>query len=610
MTDAPEEKHSPRDSLKSLAPILPYSSRHLGLAIAALVALTVASAATLVVPFAVRSVIDRGIAIDHDGVVNSDFLILIVIFGLLSLATGARYFLVISFGERIVADLREDVFSQLTRLDSAFYDAAQSGELVSRLTADTSQIKSAFGVSASIALRNLFLFVGSIGLMIYTSPKLSAVALITIPIIILPLVTAGRSVRSRARAAQDALAEASTFAAETLTFVRSVQVFGTEAATTRRFSEATKGAYHAARAAAKARAFVTSFANFLYFTSVVGVLWLGTHDVLAGRMTGGQLSQFVLYALLGATSLGQLSEVWTELSAAAGAAGRIAEILATEPTIVAPPRPQKMPEPTRGEIAFHEVAFAYPSRPDEKVFESLSLTIAPGEKVAIVGQSGAGKSTLFRLLMRFYDPIYGCVRIDGVEARQVDPHDLRRRIALVPQEPVIFSGSIAENIAYGSPAASRDAIEAAAERAAATEFIGTLTQNFATKLGERGVILSGGQRQQLAIARAILRDAPILLLDEATSALDPENEILVQNALDRLMQGRTTLMIAHRLASVLAADRILVMDQGKIVEHGSHLELVARNGLYARLARLQFDAGSKALELAAARIAAMPSTRL
>ncbi|WP_374545804.1 ABC transporter transmembrane domain-containing protein [Rhodoblastus sp.] len=596
MTDAPAPSRSPRDSLKSLAPILPYARRRKSWVFGAVAALTVASAATLAMPLAVRGMIDRGFAADHAGVVNSYFVALIGVVGVLAMASAARYFLVMTLGERIVADLRDDVFAHLTRLDPAFYDNAQTGELVSRLTADTTQIKSAFGASASVALRNLFMFVGAIGLMIYTSPKLSALVLVAIPIIVVPLVTAGRSVRGRSRAAQDTLAEASAFAAENLAALRTMQAFSAEDATVRRFARAAEGAYVAAREATKARALLTAFAIFLAFASVVGVLWLGAHDVLAGRMTGGQLSQFVLYAVLGASSLGQLSEVWSEISAAAGAAGRLAEILASKPLIAAPARPQKLPEPPRGEIAFDQVTFAYPARPDRKVFDDLSFTIAPGEKVAIVGPSGAGKSTLFQLLMRFYDPVSGKVCVDGIDARAVDPADLRHRIALVPQEPVIFSGSVSENIAYGSPGASPAEIEAAAARAAAKDFVRALPQGFGSQLGERGVTLSGGQRQRLAIARAILKNAPILLLDEATSALDAENEILVQQALDQLMEGRTTLIIAHRLATVLAADRILVMEGGKIVEQGTHAELAARGGLYARLARLQFDAGAKGLE--------------
>jgi ATP-binding cassette subfamily B protein len=594
MTDAPKPS-SPRDSLKSLAPVLPYARKRLGWAVAALVALTAASAATLAVPLAVRGMIDKGFAADHADTINFYFLALIAVVGVLAISSASRYFLVMTLGERIVADLRADVFAHLTRLDPAFYDTAQTGELASRLSADTTQIKSAFGSTASIALRSMFMFVGAIGLMIFTSAKLSALVLVGIPVVILPLFASGRAVRARSRDAQDTLAEANAFATENLSAIRIMQAFGAEPATQARFTAAAEGAYGAARDALRARAVLTGFAVFLSTASVVGVLWLGAHDVLSGRMSAGELSQFLLYAVLGASSLGQLSEVWSEISAAAGAAGRLAEILGTRPLITAPAHPLALPRPPRGEIAFENVSFAYPGRPDRPVFSDLSFRVAPGEKLAIVGPSGAGKTTLFQLLMRFYDPLAGNIRIDGIDARDADPVQWRRRIALVPQEPVIFAASAAENIAYGTPGATDQAIEAAAEQAAALTFLRALPLGLETRLGERGVTLSGGQRQRLAIARAILKDAPILLLDEATSALDAENEMLVQEALDHVMQGRTTLIIAHRLATVLAADRILVMDQGRIVEQGRHAELVARDGLYARLARLQFDAGLEAL---------------
>lgn len=594
MTDAPR-KSSPRDSLKNLAPILPYARRRSGRAIAALAALIVASAATLATPLAVRGMIDKGFAIDHPETINFYFVALIAVISVLAVASATRYYLVMTLGERVVADLRADVFAHLTKLDPAFYDQAQTGELASRLSADTTQIKSTFGATASIALRSAVMLVGAMGLMIYTSPKLSMLVLVGIPAVILPLFASGRAVRARSRAAQDTLAEANALATENLSAIRIMQAFNAEPTTRSRFAAAAEGAYEAARDATKARALLTGFGIFLATASVVGVLWLGAHDVLSGRMSAGQLSQFLLYALFGASSLGQLSEVWSEVSAAAGAAGRIAEILATKPEITAPAHPRALPTPPRGEIAFENVSFAYPGRADRPVLYDLSFTVAPGEKVAIVGPSGAGKSTIFQLLMRFYDPVAGAVRIDGVAAREADPTQWRRRMALVPQEAVVFASSAADNIAYGAPGATVKDIEAAAEQAAALDFLRALPEGLETRLGERGVTLSGGQRQRLAIARAILKDAPILLLDEATSALDAENEVLVQEALDHVMQGRTTLVIAHRLATVLAADRILVMDGGQIVEQGRHAELVARDGLYARLARLQFNAGIEAL---------------
>ncbi|MGO8800949.1 MAG: ABC transporter transmembrane domain-containing protein [Roseiarcus sp.] len=578
-----------RGSLAALRPLLPYALVYRGRVAGALIALIVASAATLVVPIAVRRMIDFGFSADQSGLIRDYFIAMIGVVGALALASGTRYYFVMTLGERVVADLRGDLFAHLTRLDASFFDSEKTGEIVSRLSSDTTQLKATFGSSASIALRNFFMFIGAVTMMVVTSPKLSAYVLVAIPVIILPLYAAGRAVRERSRAAQDTLAAATAFAAESLSAMRVMQAFVAEASSAARFRAAAMGAYEAARATTFSRAIVTAAAIFLAFASVVVVLWLGAQDVLGGRMTGGQLSQFVLFAVLAAGALGELSQVWSEVSAAAGAAGRIAELLAVRPKITAPSNPLPLPAPARGEIMFASVAFAYPARPQETVLKDLVLSVAPGEMVAIVGPSGAGKSTIFQLLLRFYDPTAGAVYLDGVDIKQVDPSALRARLALVPQDPVIFGASIADNIAYGAPAASREAIRAAAVRAAADPFIAALPQGYDTPVGERGVTLSGGERQRLAIARAILKDAPVLLLDEATSALDAENETLVQGALDALMAGRTTLVIAHRLATIVNADRILVLDDGRIVEEGTHQSLLARGGLYARLARLQFE---------------------
>jgi ATP-binding cassette subfamily B protein len=589
----------PERSLKPLRPLARYAWRYKGRIGLALVALILASAATLVVPLAVRRVIDFGFSKESADLVNNYFAAMVAVVAVLALSSGSRFYLVMTLGERIVADLRDDVFSHLARLDAAFYDTVKVGELVSRLTADTTQMKSAFGSSASVLLRNLFLFIGAIGLMIFTSPKLSAFVLIAIPVIVLPLFASGRSVRARSRLAQDKLAEASAFASENLGAVRTMQAFGAERATVGRFAAAVENAYAAACKATLARAILTVVAIFLAFSSIVLVLWLGAQDVLAGSMTGGQLSQFVLYAVLGASALGQLSEVWSEISTATGAAGRIAELLAIEPRIVAPANPLALPSPARGEIAFESVSFTYPTRADAPALHSLSFAVRPGETVAIVGPSGAGKSTVFQLLMRFYDPVEGRILVDGVDITRADPAELRRRIALVPQDPTIFGVTVAENIGYGRSDAIRDSVVAAAKRAAADDFVAVMSEGYDTRIGERGVTLSGGERQRLAISRALLKDAPILLLDEATSALDANNERLVQAALENIMKDRTTLVIAHRLATVLKADRILVMDGGRIVEEGTHASLVQRDGLYARLARMQFEAGAAALSEAA-----------
>ena len=577
-------------TMAPLRPLLPYALRQYKTIALAFLALLAAAGATLTLPVAVRGMIDHGFSQDSAGGVNAGFGELIAVVAALALASGSRYYLVTTLGERVVADLRGDLFRHLTALDARFYDSAKTGELLSRLTSDTTQLKAAFGSSASVALRNLFMFIGAIVMMIVSSPKLSGVALAAIPLIVAPLIMSGRAVRGRSRLAQDALAHASAFAGENLSAVRTMQACGAQSSVVARFKAAADGVYDAAREATRLRAFVTAGAIFLVFSSVVAVLWLGAQDVLAGRMTSGLLSQFVLYAVLGASSLGELSQVWSEAAAAAGAAGRIGEILAIKPKIAAPAKPKTLKEPVAGRIVFDKVSFGYAGAEGAAALAGVDLVVEPGERVALVGPSGAGKSTMFQLLLRFYDVDGGAVSIDGVDVRDLDPALLRRAIALAPQDPVIFGASVSENIAYGRENTPRREIEAAARRAQAHDFIAALPQGYDTQIGERGVTLSGGQRQRLAIARAILADAPVLLLDEATSALDAQNEALVQSALDDVMAGRTSLVIAHRLATVLEADRIIVLEAGRVVEEGTHASLIEQGGLYAQLARLQFGA--------------------
>ena len=578
-----------RVDLWPLASLIPYIRRYRWRALCALGALIVAAATTLIVPIAIRRMIDFGFTARGVALIDSYFLVMIGVAAALAVASALRYYLVTTLGERVVADLRADVFAHLTSLSSAFFDEARTGEVISRLTADTTQIKAAAGTSISIALRNFVLFIGATVMMVVTSPWLSAFVLAAIPIIVLPLYAFGRAVRRRSRSAQDTLAEASAYAAELIGAVRVLQAFTNERLGISRFGAAVERAYEAARDSIMSRAFLTGIAIFLVAASVIIVLWIGAQEVLAGQITPGRLSQFILYAVLAGSALGSLSEIGGEVAQASGAAERLFEILAIKPVIAAPPHPRALPVPARGEVAFADVRFAYPTRPTVSALNGVSFAVRRGEKVAIVGPSGAGKSTIFHLLLRYYDPTSGRITFDGVQLADLDPADLRGHIALVPQDSVMFAASVGDNIRFGRPDASDAEVARAAELAHAASFIAALPERMATQVGERGVTLSGGQRQRIAIARAILRDAPLLLLDEATSSLDAESETLIAAALAQLMQERTTIVIAHRLATVLSCDRILVLDQGRIVEEGTHQTLAAAGGLYARLAKLQFQ---------------------
>ncbi|MGH1418678.1 MAG: ABC transporter transmembrane domain-containing protein [Hyphomicrobiaceae bacterium] len=583
------ENSKKRRSLKPLLALKPLILKYKGMLIVAAIALVVSALTMLAVPMAVRRMIDFGFTAPDGQLINQYFGMLIVLGCVLAVASASRSFCVNWLGERVVSDLRAKVFAHLTTLEPAFFEKSQSGELMSRLTADTTQIKAASGMALSQVLRNTIMLIGALVMMFITSAKLSVLLLVAIPAIVFPLMAYGRVVSRKSRIAQDELASSSAYAAENLAAVRTMQAFAHENSVTKRFASSVESSFEAARSRLFARAGLTALTMFLVTVSIVGVLWFGAASVVSGEMTGGRLGQFVLYALFAGGAMAELSEVYGELNQAAGAAERMAELLEVVPEIKSPQKPIAFGRAGHGKIAFENVSFCYPTRPDELALDNVTFDIKPGETVAVVGPSGAGKSTLFNLLLRFYDPSSGHVRVGDVDVSKADLLELRKSISIVPQDVALFADSVIENIRYGSPQARVEDVKAAAVAAQADAFIKDLPNGYETRLGERGVTLSGGQRQRLAIARAILKDAPILLLDEATSALDAENENAVQAALEKVMAGRTTLVIAHRLATVQNADRILVLDNGRIVEQGTHATLATADGLYGRLARLQFD---------------------
>jgi len=574
-------------TLRGLLPFLrPYRLTILGVA----VALLTAAGFTLVLPLALRRVID-GFSVENAGLIDQYFTALMGVAAALAVATALRFYLVTRLGERMIADLRKAVFDHVSGMSPAFYEKLMTAEVLTRLTSDTAVIQSTVGSTASIALRNVLILVGGVVLLLVTSPKLTALTLLIVPAIIFPILILGRRVRRLSRRAQDLVADSASHAGEMLQAAQTVQAMTYEPVARAEFAERVEGAYRAHHARIAARSALTAIVIFFAFAGVVGVIWAGARDVLSGELTEGQMAQFVLYAVFTAGAVGALSEVWGELQRAAGATERLVELLNMENPIREPDAPLAPAEPARGEIVFDRVSFAYASRPEVPTLTDVSFRVSPGETVALVGPSGAGKTTVLQLLQRFYDPVEGEIRLDGVPIHRLRSHDLRAHLALVPQEPVIFADTARSNILFGRPDASEAEIEAAARAAAAHDFITAMPDGYDTWLGERGVLLSGGQKQRIAIARAILRDAPVLLLDEATSALDAESERAVQAAVERLSRDRTTLVIAHRLATVKRADRIIVMEGGRIVATGTHDALVAEGGLYARLARLQFTEG-------------------
>jgi ATP-binding cassette subfamily B protein len=586
-----EPDPAPRRKLRPLRGLMPFLKPYTRTMSLALVALLIAAGATLAVPVALRHVIDSGIFADQAGSIDRYFFALFALACVMAVFVAMRVYLVAWLGERVVADIRSAVFQHVLRMGPTFFEVTRTGEVLSRLTTDTTLIQSVVGLSLSVALRSLVMLTGALIMLAITSPRLTAMIMLLVPMVMLPIIVVARRVRRLSRDSQDRIADTSAIAGEVLGAIHIIQAFTLEALQAGRYRESVENSFNTARRRIRTRALLIVFGILVVFAGIVFVLWVGAQDVIAGRMSAGELGQFLLYALFVGSSTAGLSEIWGEVQRAAGATERLVELLNAHPDIGAPAQPVPLPLPGKGRIVFEHLTFSYPSRPEQPALQDFSLQVQPGETVALVGPSGAGKSTVFQLLLRFYHPRSGCILLDGVDIANVMPDELRMRIGIVPQDTVLFADDVMENIRYGRPDATDDEVRAAARAAAADEFIKRLPEGYRTFLGERGIRLSGGQQQRIAIARAILKASPILLLDEATSALDAESEKLVQHALENLMRNRTTLVIAHRLATVLNADRIVVVEEGHIVASGSHAELVAQEGLYSRLAALQLRHG-------------------